>query len=116
MLPVFGDERRKKEINLGGASSVATHAAILDQAKTRRLERQDVRRRQESAIKVQAWWRGMLTMKASRERMRAVFDADMTNLSGLRCLVLIGRDEERLGRWSSMVVSAGEGMLVSLIR
>lgn len=36
-------------------------------------------------------------------------------LTGLRCLVLIGRDEEVLETWARAVLSLGSGMLALLL-
>lgn len=108
MIPIWGEDRRR-QMNLGGSSSAATHTAILDQAKARRLERESNRRKQESAVRVQAWWRGTKQAQAVRERMKKQFEGDVRGIRGLRCLTLIGRDEEVLGRWSSVMVNGGEG-------
>lgn len=35
-----------------------------------------------------------------RRELRTRFEADPTSLTGLRCLVLMGQDEEVLGMWS----------------
>ncbi|KII83229.1 hypothetical protein PLICRDRAFT_180633 [Plicaturopsis crispa FD-325 SS-3] len=101
MLPLFDDERNRRKINLGGASSASSHAAILDQAKARRMEREAQRLRADSAVRLQAWWRGVHEAKKVKAEMRRVFEGDVLGLTGLRCLVLIGRDEEVLGAWSS---------------
>ncbi|KAF8960501.1 HECT-domain-containing protein [Flammula alnicola] len=82
MLPAFGDEWKRK-INLGGVSSAATPAAIFDRVQAQRVARAAHRERTEKAIRIQAWYRG-----------------GCDGLTGLRCLVLIGRDDEVLGRWS----------------
>lgn len=115
MLPLFGDNdtRRRRQINLGGASSAASHTAILGQAKARRQERDEQRRRHDSAVRVQAWWRGIKEVRAARAQMRKAFEADVGGLTGLRCLVLMGRDADALGAWSSAVTSGGEGMCSS---
>lgn len=108
MLPldIFNDNRRRR-INLGGAATTTTQAAILDQAKARRSERLDHKRRQESAIRVQAWWRGIIQVRRTRQDMRRIFHDNVTNITGLRCLVLIGRDEEMLARWSTTMLDKG---------
>ncbi|TDL28807.1 HECT-domain-containing protein [Rickenella mellea] len=100
MLPLFGGDRRRREINLGGASSAASHAAILDKAKANRNERQNIRIRQESALKLQAWWRGRYESRCVKEELKSRFDCDIAGINGMRCLLFMGRDEERLGRWS----------------
>ncbi|KAG1720932.1 HECT-domain-containing protein [Suillus lakei] len=107
MLPLFGDERRR-EINLGGSSSVTTsQAAILNQARARRIERETVRKRQESAVTIQAWWRGITDARRVRQELREQFTGDITGLTGLRCLVLIGQDDNFLDRWAAEVLSQG---------
>jgi ubiquitin-protein ligase E3 C len=114
MIPIWGDERRRP-INLGGASSASSHAAILDQAKARRQEREENRRREENAVRVQAWWRGAKEARLVRAHMKNVFEGDVLGITGLRCLVLIGRDEEVLGRWSSAMVASGEREQQSIV-
>jgi ubiquitin-protein ligase E3 C len=108
MLPLFDDDRRR-HINLGGASSASTHTAILDQAKARRTERLENKRRQENAVRLQARWRGLRDARLARREMRQAFENDLTGITGLRCLVLIGRDDDVLGKWSSTMVERGEG-------
>ena len=103
MLPVFGDERRRREINLGGSVSSSSQAAIVERAKARRMEREALRKREESALKIQSWWKGNLKTRRVRQRMRQLFLEDPTSLTGLRCLVFVGRDEDLLRRWSEVV-------------
>ncbi|KAG1784544.1 HECT-domain-containing protein [Suillus plorans] len=107
MLPLFGDERRR-EINLGGSSSVTTsQTAILNQARARRIERETVRKRQDSAVTIQAWWRGITDSRRVRQELRELFTGDVTGLTGLRCLVLIGQDTYFLDKWAVEVLSQG---------
>ncbi|KIK27397.1 hypothetical protein PISMIDRAFT_93249 [Pisolithus microcarpus 441] len=102
MLPLFGDEhRRKRAIDLGGSKSATSHAAILEQAKAQRFKREVLRRREESALKIQSWWRGTLEARCVKRHMRQLFLQDMTSLTGLRCLVLIGQDDDLLQQWSA---------------
>ena len=103
MLPIFGDDRRRREINLGGSTSVSTHAAILDQARARRMEREAQRKREESAIRIQEWWRGACETRRVRQQLRRVFQEQVTGLTALRCLVLVGQDEELLSLWSERI-------------
>ncbi|TFY75116.1 hypothetical protein EWM64_g8895 [Hericium alpestre] len=107
MIPLFGDEKRRK-INLGGSRSVSSHEAVLSQAKAQRTERQNIRRRQESALRIQAWWRGTHEARIVRRRLIARFQEDIRGLDGLRCLVLVAGNEEMLGQWSATVVNDGE--------
>jgi ubiquitin-protein ligase E3 C len=41
--------------------------------------------------------------------MKRAFENDVTGITGLRCVVLIGRDDDILGKWSSTMVERGEG-------
>ncbi|TFK70099.1 HECT-domain-containing protein [Pluteus cervinus] len=106
----FESERRRK-INLGGVSSAATSTEVLGQAKAIRLERLEQKRRQENATRLQAWWRGVNEARRTRDEMRRTFEGDVSGLTGLRCLVLIGQDEGILGRWSSTLSKYDETSL-----
>jgi ubiquitin-protein ligase E3 C len=110
MLPVFANEKRRK-INLGGQVSVQTHDSIVNQARARREEREDRRRQHESAVRIQAWWRGSREARSVRRELYTVFQRDPLSISGLRCLVLIGGNDQVLGTWSAAVVGSGEGTL-----
>ncbi|KAF7374400.1 HECT-domain-containing protein [Mycena sanguinolenta] len=110
MLPLFGDEKRRK-INLGGSSSVSTLSAITDQAKARRIERTEQKRKNDAAIRIQSWWRAVSAVRAAKADMRKAFENDIEGLIGLRCMVLIGMDQEVLGKWSQTIVAKGEGSL-----
>jgi ubiquitin-protein ligase E3 C len=41
--------------------------------------------------------------------MRQSFESDIEGLTGLRCMVLIGMDQEVLGKWSQTIAAKGEG-------
>ncbi|KAI0357322.1 HECT-domain-containing protein [Trametes cingulata] len=112
-IPLFGDSpnKRRREINLGGTHSATSHNDILQEAKLRRLQRNDLKRRQDSAVRIQHWWRGRLALAALRQQLRHTFDQDITGLTGLRCLVLLGQDEDALGRWSSVVLASRKDVL-----
>ncbi|KAL4073187.1 hypothetical protein V8B97DRAFT_2022994 [Scleroderma yunnanense] len=114
MLPLFGDDRRRREINLGGSTSVSSQAAIVEKAKARRVEREALRKREESALKIQSWWKGSLETKRVRQHMRQLFLEDVTSLTGLRCLVLVGQDEDLLWRWSE-VTSRNDQILLDAV-
>ncbi|KAJ7227472.1 HECT-domain-containing protein [Mycena pura] len=113
MLPLFGDEKRR-QINLGGKSSVSTLSSLTDQAKARRADRFLEKRKNDSATRIQAWWRGVSATLAVRAEMRRAFETDIEGITGLRCLVLIGLDEDALGKWSRTIAGKGEGCLFSL--
>ncbi|GBE82990.1 HECT-domain-containing protein [Sparassis latifolia] len=114
MIPVFGDDpiKRRREINLGGAHSAVSYSDILNDAKAKRLRRLDVKRREEAAISIQAWWRGHSEARFVKQNLLCTFQEDVTSLRGLRCLVLIGQDEEALGAWSAAVVNGQQDVLL----
>jgi ubiquitin-protein ligase E3 C len=114
MLPLFGDDRRKN-INLGGSNSVLSQAAILDQAKVRRLEREEIKKQQQSAVKIQSWWRGISVGRRVRRELRFVAEQAIRengngkiDLGGLRSVVLIG-DERVLALWAGVVAVNVDG-------
>lgn len=113
MLPLFGDDRRRREINLGGSTSVSSQAAILDQARARRMEREAQRKREESAIRIQAWWRGACEARRVRQQLRRLFQEQVTGITALRCLVLVGQDEKLLSQWSERI-SEDDGRTILL--
>ena len=108
MIPTFTDDRKRK-INLGGVLPVTTHAAIIDRVREERSIRAQQKRRVEKAIRIQAWWRGVREARYTKMEMRKAFEADVTGITGLRCLVLIGKDEEVLSRWSKAMLELGNG-------
>lgn len=108
MFPLLGNEKRRR-INLGGVNSASSHAAIVNQAKALRSERQNSRKRLESVIRIQAWFRGVHQSRAVRQQLRSLFDQDVLSITGLRCLVLIGRDQAVLGQWSAAILNGGQG-------
>ncbi|KZT63967.1 hypothetical protein DAEQUDRAFT_679458 [Daedalea quercina L-15889] len=112
MIPLFGEDdiRRRKEINLGGTRT-ASYPDILQEAKAQRSQRHVLKRKQDSATKIQAWWRGISRKQQTRRELRQVFAGDVAGLTGLRCLVLLGVDQEALGMWSSVVVSGRQDSL-----
>jgi ubiquitin-protein ligase E3 C len=110
MFPIFNDDRKRK-INLGGVFSVATSATIIDQVHEERSIRAQQKRRIQKAIQIQSWWRGVREARYAKIEMRKSFEADITGITGLRCLVLIGKDEEVLSRWSKAMLELGQGTL-----
>lgn len=109
MLPFLGDEH-KRRIDLGGSSRVASASDLLDSVKAQREARLEQKRRQDAAVKVQAWWRGRSQTEKVKDEMMATFRNDIMGITGLRCLVLMGLDEEALGLWSQTVANASRGM------
>ena len=107
MLP-FAQERRRK-INLGGATSVTSQTDLLHSAKARRTEREEIRRRHESARCIQLRWRGSQQSRAVKHILSEMFQEDVLGLNGMRTLVLIGNNDSLLAQWSEAVVHAGNG-------
>ena len=110
----FTQEKRRK-INLGGATSVASQTDILHSAKARRNEREEIRRRHESALCIQSRWRGFQQYRAVRQRLSRMFQEDVLGLNGMRALVLIGNDDLLLAQWSEAVIRAGGGEFSTIL-
>ena len=111
MLPIFnGDERRQRHINLGGTSSGVSIQDVIRQAKADRNERERARQKEEAARKLQAIWRGTLTARRTKVRLRAEFDSDPSTISAMRCLVVIANDEDRLTKWTEYSLTQDEGL------
>ena len=105
MQPFFsGDIRKQRRINLGGASAVATHEDVIQNVRAIRNERLLQTRMKESAVKIQALWRGYEERKELREELRRIFDSNPTNIDAVRCLVMLKDDEARLATWARWVV------------
>ncbi|KAJ3827522.1 HECT-domain-containing protein [Lentinula raphanica] len=115
MLPLFDTDRRRRQINLGGASSSTSHTSIIDQAKLRREERIEHKRRSDSAVKVQAWWRGTKEHQRVRQELRrnledALDRGDLLQLNTLRMLVIVSRtqtNDTTLSHWSHKLLQYG---------
>ncbi|KAF9019064.1 hypothetical protein BDZ89DRAFT_1103514, partial [Hymenopellis radicata] len=106
-MSLFDDER-KRNINLGGSSTAAaqSQSALFDQVRQRRELRLEQKRRNDAAIRIQSQWRGTLSKQRLRVELRRTFDGDVTGLTGMRCLVLLGQDDEALGMWCSTMAAA----------
>ncbi|KAJ3505226.1 hypothetical protein NLJ89_g7531 [Agrocybe chaxingu] len=123
------DSERKRKINLGGASSSSSSTSILRNVHAEREARAAHRLRTDSATRIQTWYRGVKASGQTREEMKAMFEADVTGLRGLRCLVLICRrsragknveklsrdGEEALSRWAGEVGALGPHALWTLV-
>ncbi|KAJ3743655.1 HECT-domain-containing protein [Lentinula detonsa] len=115
MLPIFETDRRRRQINLGGASTSTSHTSILDQAKLRREERIEQKRRSDSAVKIQAWWRGTKEHQRVRQELRknledALNRGDLLRLDTLRMLVIVSQkktNDTLLSQWSQKLVYYG---------
>ncbi|KAJ7440766.1 HECT-domain-containing protein [Mycena galericulata] len=111
MYPLPGGERGR-QVNLGGSSG-PSHADIIQEARSLRNLRQHQKLQFDSAVCIQARWRGIMCRRAVRSQMGAIFERDILGISGLRCLVLLGEDE-MLAKWSTAVLSDGDGQLFHL--
>jgi ubiquitin-protein ligase E3 C len=107
MLP-FAQERRRK-INLGGSTSATSQTDLLHGAKARRTEREEIRRRHESARCIQLRWRSSQQSRVVKHILSKMFQEDVLGLNGMRTLVLIGNNDSLLAQWSGAVVHAGNG-------
>ncbi|KAJ3848436.1 HECT-domain-containing protein [Lentinula lateritia] len=122
MLPLFDTDRRRRQINLGGASSSTSYSSILDQAKLRREERIEQKRRTDSAVKVQAWWRGTKEQQRVRLELRrkledALDKGELLRLNTLRMLVVVNRKQTpdtTLGKWSRNLIQYGSDRVYDL--
>ena len=106
-FPLFGDHptKRRREINLGGLTNAATHDSILQDAKARRLQREEQRRRVDSATRIQSWWRGRAHARHVRRDLISTFNLELRTVTGARCLALVGAsDPELLGRWAGAML------------
>jgi len=108
------DERRRK-INLGGVSVTASQASILERVHAQRVARAENKKRTDSAIRIQAWYRGMREARAVRRELKKLFMYDALSLTALRCLVLIGKDDEVLSTWASSGLANGNCLSRRLI-
>jgi hypothetical protein len=104
----FAQEKRRK-INLGGATSVSTQTDILHGAKARRSEREEIRRRHESARCIQSRWRSYQQYRVVKRILSEMYQEDVLGLNGMRALVLIGHNDPLLAQWSEGVIRAGDG-------
>lgn len=106
MFSLQGERRRR--INLGGVSATSSQASILERVHAQRQARAENKRRTDCAVKIQAWYRGLKEARVVRRELRKLFLEDVQSLTALRCLVLIGRDDEVLSTWvTSVLVDEG---------
>ncbi|KDR68246.1 hypothetical protein GALMADRAFT_146484 [Galerina marginata CBS 339.88] len=68
----------------------------------------------EKAAKIQKWWRRMLEVRAARKPLRRIFESDVTGLTGLKCLVLIGGHKDVLGTWARAMMQLGPEAVLAL--
>jgi ubiquitin-protein ligase E3 C len=106
MLPF--DQEKHRKINLGGTTLVSSQTDILHGAKLRRAEREETRRRHESALRIQSSWRSLQQYRVTKKHLAEILQDDVLGINGMRALVLIGKDEVLLAQWSEAVISAGD--------
>ncbi|KAF9009589.1 hypothetical protein BDQ17DRAFT_1388399 [Cyathus striatus] len=107
MYSFFGDESKRK-INLGGSHTSLNSRTLIAQAQAERDERSRLLRKQHSATKIFAFWRGVKERRRVKRELKNIFENDVRSLDAMRCLVLMGCDEEVLGLWSKVMVEDGE--------
>lgn len=125
MFSSFDGNQRRRNIDLGGARTSTSHGDILNAAMSSRSEREDLRKKIESATRVQGWWRACVLGREARDKIRKSFDEmGVTQVGGnsmeldadlvlwTRYLVLSysggPEDERRLARWSERIMQ-GDG-------
>ncbi|KAF8531258.1 hypothetical protein JB92DRAFT_2852681 [Gautieria morchelliformis] len=122
MLPFTTQESiARRNINLGGATSQSSHAAILDRARLLRNARRDERQKEDAALKIQKWLISQRETHALRADLRARFDLglhdcstvgvgemDIRYVTWTRLLLLSGADDGRLSRWSREMSDGGK--------
>ena len=110
-FPLFGDGpgTRRREINLGGRTTTASHSIILQDARERRQQRNEQRRKEDNATRIQSWWRGRKHARQVRAQLRTTFEQNISNVTGLRCLVLVGKDDGLLTEWAKVMLSDDAG-------
>ncbi|KDR68278.1 hypothetical protein GALMADRAFT_146508 [Galerina marginata CBS 339.88] len=59
------------------------------------------------ARRIQVWWRRVLEVREAKKPLRRIFESDVTGLTGLRCLVLIGVHDDVLGTWAKAMIQLG---------
>jgi ubiquitin-protein ligase E3 C len=115
MLPFLSEPNRRR-INLGGSTSAATHASVLDQAKARRQEREALRRQEQCALQIQAWFRGRSDARRAMLRLQQSFDPVKDVPNALRYILLFGRkDPLRLHQISQTILCQPQRACISLL-
>lgn len=74
MFSFEGDYRRKPQQNLAGASKRNEKSVLLQHAHLERMKREDIRRRNNAALKIQAYTRSFLIRQSIKRKSRQEFD------------------------------------------
>lgn len=77
MLPFGEESSRRRNIDLGGAISQHSHAALLDRARALRNARREDKRREDAAIKIQTWLRSQREIQTVRKSLGDQFDSGL---------------------------------------
>ncbi|KAG8821912.1 hypothetical protein FRC18_011175 [Serendipita sp. 400] len=105
---MFGDERRR-QINLGGAHSTATHASVLAQTQQARERRRNEKRAHASASIIQSRWRAWAARAKVQAEMLRAFDSEpIGTVASARYLVLGGGEHTRLVAFANAALKARE--------
>ncbi|KAK7041620.1 ubiquitin-protein ligase (E3) [Paramarasmius palmivorus] len=105
MLPFLDGPNPRRTINLSGTSTSTSQSTILEQAKARRNERIEQKRRTDAAVRLQAWFRGIREARRVRAVLRdEILHGRVGDLSvdTLRRVVLVGCGDV-LDRWAEGV-------------
>lgn len=102
-MSLFSDEKKRK-INLGGSSSGASPSQLRNQVRQQRELRHQQKLQAEAATKIQSRWRRTQAVERLRVELRRSYESDVTGINGMRCLVLLGYDEDALGRWCTTML------------
>lgn len=74
MFSFEGDYRRKPQQNLAGASKRNEKSVLLQHAHLERMKREEYRRRNDAALKIQAYTRSFLIRQSIKKESRREFD------------------------------------------
>lgn len=92
-------------MNLGGTSTSVSREQALMEARLQRLNRENDRKRNQAAIRLQAWWRRIRALRSTQTWCRRLFDEDPSTLLALRSLILLHDDVARMNLWSTTMIN-----------
>lgn len=75
-----GEFKRARQVDLGGSSRSESREERLEKARCERIARELARRRENSAMKVQSWWRSILSRKRARVEFRRGWDQNLVEV------------------------------------
>ncbi|KAK7239593.1 ubiquitin-protein transferase [Aureococcus anophagefferens] len=81
-----GSDRSKRQIRLGGRKTDSNSAELLRRARVEREARAAEKRRQASALRLAAWYRGRRAAKRWRRGLRATWDKNVADLGAIQAV------------------------------